>query len=421
MVPSGVFFTVFTTMFILNLKLQYDKLTIYSCTLRVSLVAYAVTLLRPLIFPFLRNSQHFGLNKILFFFSESANVSRELGSLFGPMRSRYSNALASRGKKKKEKTWTGKFLCLSDRQKNRAPTAEEKAVLQRNGLGFRKIQFLSSDSEEKVKKVIMEHFPALENCGGFELLRCGSAARSLNFIEDKWDAKSLNESVGSQAHIYIRPIQKNILINDENNNNINTIYEKCLKCGQDFKIMELRNHIKYCGIESEDDVGQPSQVYVLPDLPPSVEPQQVVQIGSTEPQQVLQIQSSESQQVLQIQSSESQQVLQIQSAESQQVLPIQSAEPQQVLQIQSHEPQHVLQIYSPESQHVLQIQSPESQQVLQIQSPESQQVLHFQSPESQVLQIHSSEPQQVLQIQSPEPGQQVVSADEQEESVFVST
>lgn len=87
------------------------------------------------------------------------------------MRSRYSNgnAFASRGKKKKEKTWTGKFLCLSDRQKNRVPTAEEKAVLQRNGLGFKKIQFLSSDSEEKVKKVIMEHFPTLENCGGFEL------------------------------------------------------------------------------------------------------------------------------------------------------------------------------------------------------------------------------------------------------------
>lgn len=72
-------------------------------------------------------------------------------------------------RKRRKKTWTGKFLCLSDRQKNRVPTVEEKTVLQRNGLGFKKIQFLSSDSEEKVKKVIMEHFPTLENCGGFEL------------------------------------------------------------------------------------------------------------------------------------------------------------------------------------------------------------------------------------------------------------
>lgn len=113
--------------------------------------------------------------------------------------------------------------------------------------------------------------------------------------------------MGSQAHIYIRPIQKNILKNDENNNNINTIYEKCLKCGQEFKIMELRNHIKHCGVESVDDVGQPNQVYIWQDLPPSDE--QVVEIGSAEPQQVLQIRSSESQQVLPIQSTEPQQVL----------------------------------------------------------------------------------------------------------------
>ena len=60
-------------------------------------------------------------------------MSSGLGTLFpGALRSRYNHGFIGRGKKRKrEKTWTGKFYCLSDREKQKVPCAEEKALLQK--------------------------------------------------------------------------------------------------------------------------------------------------------------------------------------------------------------------------------------------------------------------------------------------------
>lgn len=202
-------------------------------------------------------------NILLLFFSEHATTS-ELETLFpGGQRSRYTNRLNSRGKKaKREKTWTGKFFCLSDKEKETTPSCEEKA-LQKSNLGLKKIQMVASITQEQVKEVLVENFPPLKQCGGFELMRCGSG-RQLKFIDGKWDCKTLNETIGSQAQIYIRPIQRNIRIEEENNNSINSITEKCLECNRGICISELRNHIMHCSVncdqQSSDDSQNPVSV-----------------------------------------------------------------------------------------------------------------------------------------------------------------
>lgn len=84
------------------------------------------------------------------------------------------------------------------------------------------------------------------------------------FIDGKWDCKTLNETIGSQAQIYIRPIQRNIRIEEENNNSINSITEKCLECNRGICISELRNHIMHCSVncdqQSSDDSQNPVSV-----------------------------------------------------------------------------------------------------------------------------------------------------------------
>lgn len=174
----------------------------------------------------------------------SGAFARELGNLFGPTRSRSTSR--ARKMKSKQRTWTGKFLCLADKDSNSSPTVDEKIVLLKAGLGVKKIQFTTDDTEEKVRNVLMTHYPLLEICGGFELLRCGSNCRTLQIINGKWDVLNLRNIVGSQATIYVRPIQRSIEVHDSNMNGNNEIKDKCLKCQQEFNVFDLRQHVEDC-------------------------------------------------------------------------------------------------------------------------------------------------------------------------------
>lgn len=57
-------------------------------------------------------------------------------------------------KRRKTRTWTMTVVCLADKESSRVPSSAEKEILLKAGLGTRKIQFLTSDTEADVLKTI---------------------------------------------------------------------------------------------------------------------------------------------------------------------------------------------------------------------------------------------------------------------------
>ena len=95
-------------------------------------------------------------------------------------RRRQSRANSYVIKRKADYTWTGQFMCLSDCHAKKIPTPAEKQVLQKAGLGLKKIKFSVEDDEVTVYNQLTgtvesdetAGYPQLKSCGGFELLRC---------------------------------------------------------------------------------------------------------------------------------------------------------------------------------------------------------------------------------------------------------
>ncbi|CAG2192492.1 unnamed protein product [Mytilus edulis] len=128
--------------------------------------------------------------------------------LFRPARSGTTGRTRS---KQQVRTWTGQFVCNA----TRTPSSSEKISLQSAGLGHKKIQFRLDDNEEEVYKILSTEekgFPQLYNIGSFELLHCTINCRELQRPNCKWVVESLQQIIGSQAKIYIRPIQRNLKV-----------------------------------------------------------------------------------------------------------------------------------------------------------------------------------------------------------------
>lgn len=76
------------------------------------------------------------------------------------------------------------------------PSSSEKEILFKAGLGIRKIQFLTSDTEAVTSDMSIGSgqtigFPQLNNCGGFELLKCTQDSRELSLIDCEWSGYQL--------------------------------------------------------------------------------------------------------------------------------------------------------------------------------------------------------------------------------------
>ena len=175
-------------------------------------------------------------------------------------------------KQPKKRTWTGQFICLSDRSQEMLPTPSERQVLYNAGLGLRKITFDFQDGENAVYDKLMEEeikedgetigFPALKNSGGFEFLRCIPNCKALETLNCSLDVQSLKTCIG-QGKIYIRPIQKSLsIIPLKRENNGTIIKEKCLNCFKEYSLEELRQHVASCdqNFESTDDENELSSV-----------------------------------------------------------------------------------------------------------------------------------------------------------------
>ena len=119
-----------------------------------------------------------------------------------------------------DRTWTGQFLCLSDIHVKKIPTPTEKVVLQKAGLGFKKIKFdleadevsvynqlTSSSSGNSQSNELTSGYSQLQNCGCFELMKCIPNCKVLEPLECQMSAKHL-KATASQGKIYIAGLQK---------------------------------------------------------------------------------------------------------------------------------------------------------------------------------------------------------------------
>lgn len=125
---------------------------------------------------------------------------------------------ASSSKSKSKNTFTRAFVCLSNMNQTLPPNAAEKISLSLAGLGEEKITFNKDGESQHVHEKILETFPAMGNCGGYEILRisdgnsrqlidvpCPPAGYTVNFFKN---------ALG-QAKAFLRPLQQDIPLNIE--------------------------------------------------------------------------------------------------------------------------------------------------------------------------------------------------------------
>ena len=127
------------------------------------------------------------------------------------------------------------------RHAKKIPTPQEKQVLQKAGLGLKKIKFSVKDDEVTVNNQLTgtvesdetAGYPQLKNCGGFELLRCIPNCKILEPIDVVMSAKNLKAAAG-QGKIYIRPIQRSLSVihlkSETSSFSSSVLKEKCIYC-----------------------------------------------------------------------------------------------------------------------------------------------------------------------------------------------
>ena len=142
------------------------------------------------------------------------------------------------------------------------PTPTEKAVLQKADLGFKKIKFdfeadevsvcnqlvSSSSSNSQPDELTSGHFQ-LQNCGGFELMKCKPNCKVLEPLECQISAKNLKAAAG-QGKIYIRPIQRSLSVlplkSEASPCSTSALKEKCVHCYKEYPLNVLRSHVLSC-------------------------------------------------------------------------------------------------------------------------------------------------------------------------------
>ncbi|KAL3841723.1 hypothetical protein ACJMK2_019829 [Sinanodonta woodiana] len=154
-------------------------------------------------------------------------------------------------KKSQSRGWTVQFVCLANKGSRSIPTATEKEIL-----------LDADDEEEDVIKKLMSAEPCERNeTMGFP--------QTLKLIDCCWSVREFKTTVGPQANIYIRPIQKNLLTKPLQTDSTREMLVKtsCHGCSKEFALRELRDHVQFCpgaldlqDLESDDDFVYDSDV-----------------------------------------------------------------------------------------------------------------------------------------------------------------
>ena len=112
----------------------------------------------------------------------------------------------------KSHPWTLTFFCLADSTASKTPSAIEKQILFKAGLGLKKIKLDLQDDEQTVMGKITSEtqdaignslgFPQLKECRGFEMLRCAANCRDLSVISCSWNAKDLRSKSHCRLNLW---------------------------------------------------------------------------------------------------------------------------------------------------------------------------------------------------------------------------
>ena len=116
-----------------------------------------------------------------------------------------------------------KFVCLATKAACRVPTSAEKALLSSFGLGEKVIKFPSFQTVmlDEFQDILKREYPQLEFSGGFDLLRCKPNSRELEEIPFMvtYPLPRIHQHVSS-GRIYIRPLQNDIKLDDDDDDEI---------------------------------------------------------------------------------------------------------------------------------------------------------------------------------------------------------
>lgn len=117
---------------------------------------------------------------------------------------------------RKHKGWTVKVVCLSNKDATRVPCSiTEREMLVQAGLGEKKVFIPSvACSAEEFMRILVEAFPKLKGCGGFELLKCIPNSKELDAISHTISqSPAMLKSIMGSGRLFIRPIQQNLNLN----------------------------------------------------------------------------------------------------------------------------------------------------------------------------------------------------------------
>jgi hypothetical protein len=133
-----------------------------------------------------------------------------------------------RGSKKRRKIsdkplWNHVVICLSSTNWDHLPTFAEKAELALSGIGEKKISF---PPYETFDETIYREFPNLREGGGYEVLR--SSGKNLQAIPMPSGGYSVDylKGVLAQAKCFIRPLQMDLILTEEEVCTVFTKYNK---------------------------------------------------------------------------------------------------------------------------------------------------------------------------------------------------
>ena len=139
------------------------------------------------------------------------------------------------------------------------PTPTEKVVLQKAGLGSKKIKFelevdklsiynqlTSSSSGNSQPGELTSSYSQLQNCGGFELMKCIPNYKVLEPLEFKISAINLKAAAG-QGKIYIRPIQRSLSVlptkSEVSSSSASALKTKFVHCYKEYPLNVLLSHV----------------------------------------------------------------------------------------------------------------------------------------------------------------------------------
>ena len=116
-------------------------------------------------------------------------------------------------------TFTKTFFCLATKDADSVPNVEQKIQLSLAHLGERKLIFAKDGNAQNVHEKILEAYPQLGECGGYDIMRI-EKARSLIKVPMPTGGYTVQflRSVLGQAKAFIRPIQRNIPITTDHDN-----------------------------------------------------------------------------------------------------------------------------------------------------------------------------------------------------------